>query len=108
MSFGEDLLDQSGVEGSVLSLLPLIWIDGVGLGGDNLSTAVVGLAVLLIVVDGIEGKGHPIGRAEPRLSAKFVEGLIGCARALGVEEAFLLPEGMIALKQEGKAPLLLP
>ena len=91
------MLDQSGVEGSVLSLLPLLWIDGVGLGGDDLTMTVVGPVVLLIVVDGIEGKGHPVGRAEPRLSAQFVEDLIGCARALGVEEEFLLPEGMIAL-----------
>ena len=69
---------------------------------------VVGPVVLLIVVDGIEGKGHPVGRAEPRLSAQFVEDLIGCPRALGVKGAFLLPEGVIPLEKEGKAPLLLP
>ena len=102
------MLDQSGVEGGVLSLLPLLWLDRLGLGGDDLSTTVVGLIVLLIVVDGIEGKGHPVGRVEPRLSTQFVEDLIGCARALGVEEEFLLPKGMIALEKEGKTPLLLP
>ena len=97
-----------GVEGCVLSLLPLLRVDGVGLGGDDLSTAVVGIVVLLIVVDGIESKGHPIGRAEPRLSAQFVEDLICCPRALGVKGAFLLPEGVIPLEKEGKTPLLLP
>ena len=89
-------------------MLPLLRVDEVSLGGDDLTTAEVGLVVLLIVVDGIEGKGYPVGRAEPRLSAQFVEDLIGCARALGIKEELLLPEGMIALEQEGKAPLLLP